>query len=233
MPLSWNEIKDRALKFSHEWANESSEDAEAKSFWDAFFTVFGVPRRRVATFEQPVKKSDGHGGFIDLLWRGILLVEHKSRGRDLVSQFNILCDVDQFFGIEIEEFPAQIAQTALWLMDHQMNMRVSEEFGNYFVRLPLRKSATIVHGNALQRDWREIVKPKELTYILGNPRSGGSNTRATSRKRTWPAFSMMFRARVCWILSSRGTARRLNSWRATKPSRLPLCPPIQLCRANR
>jgi hypothetical protein len=54
MPLSWNEIKDRALKFSHEWADESSEDAEAKSFWDAFFTVFGVPRRRVATFEQPV-----------------------------------------------------------------------------------------------------------------------------------------------------------------------------------
>jgi hypothetical protein len=45
MPLSWNEIKDRALKFSHEWADDSSEDAEAKSFWDAFFTVFGVPRR--------------------------------------------------------------------------------------------------------------------------------------------------------------------------------------------
>ena len=83
MPLSWNEIKDRALKFSHEWADEASEDAEAKSFWDAFFTVFGVSRRRVATFEQPVKKSDGHGGFIDLLWKGILLVEHKSRGKDL------------------------------------------------------------------------------------------------------------------------------------------------------
>ncbi len=50
MPLSWNEIKDGALKFSHEWADKSSEDAEAKSFWDAFFTGFGVPRRRVATF---------------------------------------------------------------------------------------------------------------------------------------------------------------------------------------
>ena len=56
MPISWNEIKDRALKFSHEWADEASEDAEAKSFWDAFFNVFGVPRRRVATFEKPVKK---------------------------------------------------------------------------------------------------------------------------------------------------------------------------------
>jgi hypothetical protein len=493
MPLSWNEIKDRALKFSHEWGDESSEDAEAKSFWDAFFTVFGVSRRRVATFEEPVKKSDGHGGFIDLLWKGILLVEHKSRGKNLdrafqqakdyfpglkdrdlpryilvsdfarfrlydleereeheftikdfyknvrlfgfvagyvttsykeqdpvnikaaermgglhdrlkaigyeghelevylvrllfclfadatsiferrqfqdlieqrtgedgqdlaqwlehlfevlntprekrltrldeqlaafqyvngslfaerlrmadfdrdmretlieccglnwgkispaifgalfqsvmkpelrrnlgahytteknilkvigplfldelraefervkgqkkrlvefhqriaklkfldpacgcgnflviayrelrlleldilrvlyaesktgsldVSQFNILCDVDQFFGIEIEEFPAQIAQTALWLMDHQMNMRVSEEFGNYFVRLPLKKSATIVHGNALQRDWREIVKPTELSYILGNPPFIGHHLQTAEQKQ--------------------------------------------------
>lgn len=482
MPLSWNEIKDRALKFSREWGDESSEDAEAKSFLDAFFNVFGVPRKRVATFEQRIKKLDGRSGYIDLLWKGILLIEQKSRGKDLdrafqqakeyfpglkdrdapryilvsdfarfrlydleegkqheftlaefyknirlfgfiagyqttsykeqdpvnieaaermgrlhdklkeigyeghhleiylvrllfclfaedtsiferrqfqdlieqrtsedgadlaqwleslfevlnapkekrlkkldeqlgafpyvngslfaellphaafdtcmrqllldccaldwsrispaifgslfqsvmdatlrrnlgahytseknilklikplfldelraefervkthrkrleefhqrlaqlkfldpacgcgnflviayrelrlleleilraldkgaasldVSQFNILCDVDQFYGIEIEEFPAQIAQTALWLMDHQMNMRVSEEFGKYFVRLPLRKSPTIVHGNALRTDWREIVKPEALSYILGNPPFGGA-----------------------------------------------------------
>ncbi len=83
MPLSWNEIRSRALAFSKEWADESSEDAEAKSFWDAFFSVFGITRRRVASFEEPVKKSDGKGGFIDLLWRGVLLVEHKSRGKDL------------------------------------------------------------------------------------------------------------------------------------------------------
>ena len=126
----------------------------------------------------------GCGNFLVIAYRELRLLEldilrvlHRdatSRTLD-VSQFtNILCDVDQFFGIEIEEFPAQIAQTALWLMDHQMNMRVSEEFGNYFVRLPLRKSATIVHDNALQRDWREIVKPEELTYILGNPPFGGA-----------------------------------------------------------
>ena len=83
MPLSWNEIRDRALAFSREWAMECSEDAEAKSFWDGFFNVFGITRRRVASFEAPVKKDDGHGGFIDLLWRGVLLVEHKSRGKDL------------------------------------------------------------------------------------------------------------------------------------------------------
>lgn len=496
MSLSWNEIKDRALKFSREWGDESAESAEAKSFLDAFFNVFGVPRKRVATFEQRIKKLDGRSGYIDLLWKGILLIEQKSRGKDLdrafqqakdyfpglkdrdapryilvsdfacfrlydleegkqheftlaefyknvrlfgfiagyqtttykeqdpvniqaaermgrlhdklkeigyeghhleiylvrllfclfaedtsiferrqfqdlieqrtsedgadldqwlsslfqvlnappekrlkkrdeqllafpyvngslfaellpdaafdtcmrqllldccaldwsrispaifgslfqsvmdttlrrnlgahytteknilklikplfldelraefervktnkkrleefhqrlarlqfldpacgcgnflviayrelrlleldvlraldkgeasldVAQFNILCDVDQFFGIEIEEFPAQIAQTALWLMDHQMNMRISEEFGKYFVRLPLQKSATIVHGNALRTDWREIVKPEVLSYILGNPPFGGKQYRSITQQADMAAI---------------------------------------------
>jgi hypothetical protein len=82
MPISWNEIRDRALTFSREWATECSEDAEAKSFWDGFFNVFGITRRRVASFESPVKRDTGTG-FIDLLWKGVLLVEHKSRGKDL------------------------------------------------------------------------------------------------------------------------------------------------------
>ena len=56
MPLSWNEIKSRAIKFSKEWENVSSEKAEAKTFWDEFFDVFGITRRRVASFEEPVKK---------------------------------------------------------------------------------------------------------------------------------------------------------------------------------
>lgn len=493
MPLSWNEIKDRALRFSREYAAESSEHAEAKSFWDAFFDVFGVSRRRVATFERKVKKVDGRDGFIDLLWKGVLLIEHKSRGRDLdrahaqardyfhglsdaelpkyllVSDFarfrlydleadepavefvladlhkqvrrfgfiagyqarafkeedpvnvqaaermgklhdalkaagydghalevllvrllfclfgddtgifprhafhefiaqrtsvdgsdlgpqlgqlfqvlntapnrrqstldvqlaefpyvngrlfeemlpmasfdakmrallidastldwsrispaifgsmfqsvmdakarrnlgahytsekNILkligplfldelkaelerigthegklksfhvrlsnlrfldpacgcgnflviayrelrllelevlhrlfpaqlssqslwvaeavqVDVDQFYGIEIEEFPAQIAQVAMWLMDHQMNMLVSEQFGNYFARLPLVKSPTIVHGNALRIDWRSVVPPEKLSYILGNPPFIGKKEQGTQQK---------------------------------------------------
>jgi hypothetical protein len=83
MPLSWNEIRDRATAFARDWKQAESEDADAKSFWDAFFDVFGVSRRRVASFERHVKKLDGRDGFIDLLWKGTLLVEHKSRGRDL------------------------------------------------------------------------------------------------------------------------------------------------------
>ena len=494
MPLSWNEIKTRAIGFANEWADEASEDAEAKSFWDAFFDVFGVNRRRIASFEVPIKRHDGSGGFIDLLWKGILLVEHKSRGKNLdraaaqardyfpglkdrdlpryvlVSDFanfrlydlddgsehnfalkdlhrhlrlfgfvagyqsrvfkdqdpaniraaermgrlhdalrdngytghklevllvrllfclfaedtglfeprrrfqdlveqrteldgsdlggmlamlfdvlntpynerqkgldeqlagfpyvngklfderlspaafnatmrerlldacgldwsqispaifgalfqsimddkarrnlgahytsekNILkligplfmdelraefdkvkgsrpklhefheklaelkfldpacgcgnflviayrelrlleldviealyqkdqaagqfsdprllikCNVDQFYGIEIEEFPAQIAQLALWLVDHQLNLRVSERFGNPFERLPLTKSATIVHGNALRVDWNDVVPAKELNFILGNPPFVGKKEQTAEQK---------------------------------------------------
>lgn len=492
MPLSWNEIKDRALRFSREWQHEASEDAEAKSFWDGFFDVFGVSRRRVANFEKKVKKLDGKDGYIDLLWKGVLLIEHKSRGKDLdrahtqardyfhgltdaelpryllvcdferfrlydletgeiptefalkdlqkhVRQFgfiagyqarsfkeedpvNVLAaermgklhdalkaagyeghalevllvrllfclfgddtgifprhafhellsqrtgvdgadtgqwlaqlfqvldtaparrqktldaqlaefpyvngklfaellplaafdanmrdlllqasaldwsrispaifgsmfqsvmdkkarrnlgahytseknilkligplfldelkaelgkignhegklksfhvklaslrfldpacgcgnflviayrelrlleievlqrlyarqgsvfhgvadhvaiDVDQFYGIEIEEFPAQIAQVALWLMDHQMNLRVAEQFGEYFARLPLTKSPTVVHGNALQIDWKDVVKPEMLSYILGNPPFDGKHYQSKAQR---------------------------------------------------
>lgn len=485
MPISWNEIRTRAIAFSKEFETETSEDAEAKTFWDAFFNVFGISRRRIASFEKPVIKSDGKGGYIDLLWKGTLLVEHKSRGKSLdrafhqateyfsglkerdlpryvlVSDFanvrlydletdqrqhfalkdlhkniklfafiagyqarrfeereesaninaaeqlgklhdqlkisgyeghplevllvrllfclfaddsgifernqfkdyldqrtaedgsdlgmhlaqlfqvlntpydkrpttldeqiaslayvngrlfaerlpippfnsamretlldasrldwgeispaifgslfqsimdkearrnlgahytrelNILkalkplfldelqkefdglkrnskrlvdfqrkladirifdpacgcgnflviayrelrlielavlhelyvagqssraldvkslvfVDVDQFYGIEIEEFPAQIAQVALWLTDHQMNQRVSEEFGQYFARLPLTKSPNIVQGNALRIPWEEVITPSELSYIVGNPPFSGA-----------------------------------------------------------
>ena len=81
--LSWNEIKDRAISFSKEWSNESRERAEKDSFWNDFFNVFGISRRRVATFEEPVKKLSGSKGFIDLFWKGQLLIEHKSKGKNL------------------------------------------------------------------------------------------------------------------------------------------------------
>ncbi|HNW92331.1 MAG TPA: class I SAM-dependent DNA methyltransferase [bacterium] len=490
MPISWNEIRDRAMRFSAEFKHETSEDAEAKTFWDRFFDIFGVIRRRLASFESPVKKQDGRGGYIDLLWKGVLLVEHKSRGKDLDSayrqaldyfpnlkerdlpryvvvsdfarfrlydleeesthdfalkdlhknikifgfiagyrtqkvkpedpanikaaelmgrlhdqlkasgysghclelylvrllfclfaedtsifekrqfqdylelrtaedghdlgahlgmifhvlntdilqrqkkldehlaafpyvngklfaeplppasfdagmrsalldccaldwsrispaifgslfqsvmdakarrnlgahytretnilrlikplfldalreEFNackgnrqkllalqqmlarlrfldpacgcgnflvityrelrlleleilralhksgqmhldisaiVFLNVDQFYGIEREEFPAQIAQVAMWLTDHQMNMLVSEEFGHYFRRLPLTKSATIVHGNALTLDWRAIIAPADLSYILGNPPFVGKKEQSEEQK---------------------------------------------------
>ena len=106
MPLSWNEIKSRAVAFSKEWETESSEDAEAKSFWDGFFNVFGITRKRVASFEEPVKKLGAKQGFIDLFWKGILLVEHKSRGKNLDRAYTQA--LDYFPGIEERDLPKYI-----------------------------------------------------------------------------------------------------------------------------
>jgi hypothetical protein len=83
MPLSWNEIRHRAIVFSKDWKGVTREAAERQTFWNEFFSVFGVRRRTVATFEEPVKKLSGDWGFIDLFWPGRLLVEHKSAGEDL------------------------------------------------------------------------------------------------------------------------------------------------------
>jgi hypothetical protein len=512
MPLSWNEIKNRAVAFAKEWQDETREDAEAKSFWDGFFNVFGITRRRIASFEEPVKKSDEKGGFIDLLWRGQLLVEHKSRGKSLdkafsqaleyfpglkerdlpkfvlVSDFskfrlynletneqvefalkdfyqhvkifgfiagyqtqiikpqdpinikaaermgklhdalkaigyeghalelylvrllfclfaedttifekrlfqdyiesktaedgsdlahhlntlfyvlntpaekrlknldehlaafpyvngklfeeplppaqfdskmrdalldlcaldwsmispaifgslfqsimdadarrnlgahytseeNILklikplfldalwaefekcknnkklladfhrklrtltffdpacgcgnflvityrelrtlelavlrvlygggqqvldveqliqVNVDQFYGIEIEEFPAQIAQVALWLTDHQMNMKISEEFGNYFARIPLKSTPHIVHGNALQLDWQNVLPPESCSYILGNPPFLGKSNQSAAQKADMQL--------VCGEIKNAGLLDFVSAW---------------------
>ncbi len=83
MPLSWNEIRQNAIAFSREWNAEARERAEAQTFWNDFFQVFGAKRRTVASFEEPVRKFGGDTGFIDLFWPGTLLAEHKSRGKPL------------------------------------------------------------------------------------------------------------------------------------------------------
>lgn len=118
----------------------------------------------------------GCGNFLVITYRELRLLElevlrssHKSGQGVLDVREIMLLDVDMMCGIEYEEFPARIAEVAMWLIDHQMNMQISNEFGQYFVRLPLKKSAKIVHGNALQTDWESVVSKNELSYILGNP----------------------------------------------------------------
>ena len=106
MPLSWNEIKTRALAFSKEWQDETSEDAEAKSFWDGFFYIFGITRKRIAGFEAPVKKLDKKYGYIDLFWRGMLIVEHKSRGKNLDAAYEQA--LNYFPGITERDLPKYV-----------------------------------------------------------------------------------------------------------------------------
>jgi len=106
MPHSWNEIKDRALSFSKKWADETAEEAEAKSFLDDFFDVFGLSRKRVASFEHKVKKLGDRDGYIDLLWKGNILIEMKSRGKSLTKAYQQA--IDYFPGLKDYELPKYI-----------------------------------------------------------------------------------------------------------------------------
>jgi hypothetical protein len=127
----------------------------------------------------------GCGNFLVITYRELRLLEldvlraayaDGQQTLDVHTLVNI--DVDQFHGIEIEEFPAQIAQVALWLVDHQMNVRVGDEFGAYFARIPLKATPHIVHGNALRLDWDDVLPAERCSYVLGNPPFIGHQNRS-------------------------------------------------------
>lgn len=150
--------------------------------WEEFEMIKGNSKQ-LAVFHEKLGRlkfldpACGCGNFLIITYREIRLLELEvlkmllDFGGQLVMDISSYCkiNVDQFYGIEYEEFPSQIAQVGMWLMDHQMNTLVAEHFGLYYARLPLRQSATIVHGNALRIDWEDVVPKFELSYILGNP----------------------------------------------------------------
>ncbi len=131
----------------------------------------------------------GCGNFLVITYRELRLLEleilrnmYKS-GQQVIDISDIIwLDVDMMHGIEYEEFPARIAEVAMWLIDHQMNMQISNEFGQYFARLPLKKSAKIIHGNALRTDWVSIISKNDLSYILGNPPFIGKQVQKPEQK---------------------------------------------------
>ena len=130
MPISWNEIRSRAVAFSKEWAGETREHAESQTFWNEFFNVFGLTRRHTASFEEPVKNLSGSYGFIDLFWKGMLLAEHKSRGKDLGKAHSQAIDYIQSLEREgrMDEVPAYViisdfAQIALHDLEEDKSVR--------------------------------------------------------------------------------------------------------------
>jgi N-6 DNA Methylase len=104
LPLT--EIRARAVAFSKGWKGETSESAEKQTFWNEFFNVFGIHRRRVATFEEPVQLLGDRRGRIDLFWPGVLLVEHKSAGADLTAAARQAANY--FDGIGEEDIPKYV-----------------------------------------------------------------------------------------------------------------------------
>ncbi len=131
----------------------------------------------------------GCGNFLVLAYRELrlleldLLRELHPTGQQVFDVGDLIrVDVDQFHGIEYAEWPARIAEVAMWLMDHQMNQRVSEVFGYTFQRLPLRTTPHIVQGNALRIDWKEVLPPSDGVFVLGNPPFVGKQYRTPEQQ---------------------------------------------------
>ncbi len=147
----------------------------------AEFTAIAANKKKLVEFHHKLGRltffdpACGCGNFLVVAYRELRLLElevlKKLYGRQRVVDIHALSvvDVDGMVGIEINEFPARIAEVALWLVDHQMNQRLSEAFGQYFVRLPLKKSAKIVHANALRLNWNDVLPAERCSYVLGNP----------------------------------------------------------------
>jgi hypothetical protein len=141
---------------------------------------------RSLTFFDP---ACGCGNFLVISYRELRNLElellraaFKSDTQHLDVHSLIACDVDQFLGIEVEEFPSQIAQVALWLMDHQMNMKVSEEFGAYYARIPLKATPKVVFANALTTDWESVLPAAKCSYLFGNPPFSGKHYQSAQQK---------------------------------------------------
>lgn len=102
---------------------------------------------------------------------------------------DIAVKLDNIFGIEIEEWPARIAQTALLLTEHQANRQMELALGNAPSILPLETVGGIRIGNALRMPWESILQPNDSTFVIGNPPFIGhiskSEDQIADLKNTW------------------------------------------------
>ena len=135
----------------------------------------------------------GCGNFLVIAYREIRLLEneiireiHTTIGKKVQQVLDVkmvsLVDVDQFFGIEINEFPVRIAETAMWMMDHIMNNQLSLDLGQTYTRIPLQKSSKILNADALEIDWSALLRSGDCTFVLGNPPFVGSKLQTEEQR---------------------------------------------------
>ncbi|MYH03147.1 MAG: N-6 DNA methylase [Nitrospira sp. SB0675_bin_23] len=135
----------------------------------------------------------GSGNFLIIAYRELRELEIeliRELHRDKTDETQRVLDtadlsrinVDQFYGIEIGEFPARIAETALWMMDHIMNNRLSLEFGQSHVRIPLEDAPHIVNADALETDWADVLPPEDCSVVFSNPPFAGAKFQSEEQR---------------------------------------------------
>ncbi len=169
--------------------------------WEEFTRIKALRRGRKArlrefqerlgerTFFDP---ACGCGNFLVIAYRELRRLELQVLRELLASeerqvlQFDVSSlsrlDVNQFYGIEIGEFPARIAEVALWMMDHLMNNELSLEFGQSYARIPLKQSPHIRCADALEMDWEDLLPAKDCSFVFGNPPFGGAKFQSAEQR---------------------------------------------------
>ena len=187
--------KERRAKGAHYTTEKNILKVIEPLFLDDLRTEFGRLKARRSSRRRPdlLRFQDrlgklrffdpacGCGNFLIIAYRELRALEievlqevYSSGQLDALAQRLSVIDVDQFYGIEIGEFPARIAETALWMMDHIMNNRLSLAFGRTYARIPLETSPNILHGDALETDWSDLLRPEDCSFVFGNPPFGGA-----------------------------------------------------------
>jgi hypothetical protein len=153
----------------------------------------------------------GCGNFLIISYRELRLLEIevlRSLRTDTQLKLDVATfskiDVDQFYGIELGEFPSRIAEVALWMMDHIMNNRLSLDFGDFYSRIPLKKSPHIQTADALETDWASVLPPQQCSYVLGNPPFAGAKYQ-TEKQRAQVR-------RIARLGGSGGTLDYVTAW---------------------
>ncbi len=155
----------------------------------------------------------GCGNFLVIAYRELRQLETEVilelvKNKDLFAGSFSQVDVDQFYGIEIEEFPARIAETALWMMDHIMNMRLSEAVGEYQPRIPLKAKPTIKNADALETEWATVLPPEHCSYVFGNPPFIGAKMQSDAQRKQVHGIANLGKKKgtldfvCCWFLKA-------------------------------
>ncbi len=157
----------------------------------------------------------GCGNFLIIAYRELRLLEIEvmreirtatgaTEQEALAAEWLSVVNVDQFYGIELGDFSVRIAETALWMMDHIMNNRLSLEFGQTYTRIPLSTSPHIVQGDALEIDWASLIPPEECTYVFGNPPFVGAKFQTAEQREQV--------RRIASLGKSGGTLDYVTAW---------------------
>ena len=220
----YNKMKERFDKVEQLWnlrgIKQKEYNAECKSIIRDGNNL--LKRMSVMKFFDP---ACGSGNFLIITYKSlrwlemdILKLQKQCQGEGgQMFVDNSVIRLDQFYGIELLDFPHEVAMLSLWLAEHQMNTKLNEEFGVNTKALPLKNITQIVCGNACRLDWNVVcphTKDEEV-FVFGNPPYLGSRRQDSGQKKD---MELVFKEDygeldyiACWFMLG---ARYINSSKA-------------------